>query len=131
MATLLFVERGIHHAKTNRTIDQTVVASRRSTLLFYHMWILNVQLKWFPSDSYCNLFNTFKPVNISQFLKIGFGSFILLMQSFRACAQKDRDKRAQYPGALSNSFAGVNIGYINYPFSNLQMEQGYHAESIH
>lgn len=42
-----------------------------------------------------------------------------------------QDKRYQYPAALSNSFAGVSIGYINYPFSNAQLETGYQASSVH
>ena len=70
-------------------------------------------------------------MNIRQFLKISIGAFVILMQGFIARAQKEGDKRAQYPGSLSNSFAGVNIGYINYPFSSIQMEPGYQVESIH
>jgi len=38
--------------------------------------------------------------------------------------------RAQYPRFLSKSFIGVNMGYINYPFSALQMEPGFKVESI-
>ncbi|HEV8505595.1 MAG TPA: hypothetical protein VGQ53_09350, partial [Chitinophagaceae bacterium] len=41
-----------------------------------------------------------------------------------------QDKRYQYPVALSNSFAGVSIGYINYPFSNSQLEPGFQAASV-
>jgi Lipid A 3-O-deacylase (PagL)/OmpA-like transmembrane domain len=76
-------------------------------------------------------FNTFETVITKQFLKISFGVFIILIQGFDACAQKDRDERAQYPAILSNSFTGVNIGYINYPFSGKQLETGYNAASIH
>src|SRR6266496_6755372 len=42
-----------------------------------------------------------------------------------------QDHRYQYPAVLSNSFTGVSIGYINYPFSNFQLEPGYGAASIH
>ena len=40
------------------------------------------------------------------------------------------DARAQYPAFLANSFVTLNVGYINYPFSALQLEPGYQAESI-
>jgi Lipid A 3-O-deacylase (PagL)/OmpA-like transmembrane domain len=68
-----------------------------------------------------------------KFLQIFFIVLIFLSQCLCCIAQlvtQREDKRAQYPGILSNSFAGVNIGYINYPFSNKQMEPGYSAESI-
>src|SRR5688572_21943520 len=41
-----------------------------------------------------------------------------------------QDKRAQYSPVLANSYAGVSIGYINYPFSALQLEPGYTAKEI-
>ena len=41
-----------------------------------------------------------------------------------------QDVRAQYPRFLSRSYIGLNMGYINYPFSSLQLEPGYEAESI-
>jgi len=37
---------------------------------------------------------------------------------------KAQDNRIQYPGPLKNSFYGVNVGYINYPFSSAQLEPG-------
>lgn len=40
------------------------------------------------------------------------------------------EKRIQYPAALKNAFFGVSIGYINYPFTNAQMERGFSAEEI-
>ena len=67
---------------------------------------------------------------INQFLQFFFICLMFLVQSFYSVAQKE-DNRAQYPGILSNSFAGLTIGYINYPFSQKQLEAGYHAESIH
>jgi len=51
----------------------------------------------------------------------------ILSQTFLLQAQ---DKRYQYPASLSNSFAGVSIGYINYPFSNSQLEPGFNAASV-
>src|SRR5262245_50637877 len=42
-----------------------------------------------------------------------------------------QDTRTQYPAALINSYFGVDIGYINYNFSQKQLEPGYTAQSIH
>jgi hypothetical protein len=64
---------------------------------------------------------------INKFLSLIF--FVLLfLNCFCLSAQ---DKRLQYPAALSNSFSGVSIGYINYPFTQQQLEPGYHAASVH
>lgn len=51
--------------------------------------------------------------------------FVLLHPSVPA-----QDTRAQYPRFLSRSYIGLNMGYIDYPFSSLQLEPGYEAESI-
>src|SRR5690349_5587880 len=51
----------------------------------------------------------------------------ILLQSFSLNAQ---DRRYQYPAVLSNSFVGVSIGYINYPFTNAQLEPGFAAASV-
>ena len=40
------------------------------------------------------------------------------------------DARAQYPAFLANSFVNLNLGYIDYPFSALQLEPGHQAESV-
>jgi Lipid A 3-O-deacylase (PagL) len=40
------------------------------------------------------------------------------------------EKRIQYPAALKNSYFGVNIGYINYPFSSAQAEPGFTVEKV-
>jgi len=42
-----------------------------------------------------------------------------------------QDMRTQYPPALFNSYFGVNIGYINYHFTQKQLEPGYAAQSVH
>ncbi|HET6995270.1 MAG TPA: acyloxyacyl hydrolase, partial [Chitinophagaceae bacterium] len=52
---------------------------------------------------------------------------ILLLYSFISPAQ---DKRAQYPALLTNSYFGVDIGYIDYRFSQKQLEPGYTASSV-
>ncbi|MFZ4414131.1 MAG: acyloxyacyl hydrolase [Bacteroidales bacterium] len=41
-----------------------------------------------------------------------------------------QDSRIQYPSFLSKAYFGINIGYINYPFSNSHLEPGYAAEEI-
>jgi hypothetical protein len=41
-----------------------------------------------------------------------------------------QDTRAQYPRILSNSYIGLQVGYIDYPFSISNMEAGFKAESI-
>lgn len=53
--------------------------------------------------------------------------FILLLQNFVANSQYSR---TQYPPGLSNSYTGVNIGAINYAFSNAQLEPGFTAQSV-
>ncbi len=40
------------------------------------------------------------------------------------------EKRIQYPGVLKNSYFGLNIGYINYPFSSMQLEPGFTVQSV-
>jgi hypothetical protein len=54
-------------------------------------------------------------------------SLFLFSLSLSLSAQTNR---AQYPPFLSDSYFGVNIGAINYPFSNLHLETGYQAESV-
>ena len=46
------------------------------------------------------------------------------------CNLQAQDNRIQYPGALKNAYYGVNIGYINYPFSSKQLEPGNTAGSV-
>jgi len=41
-----------------------------------------------------------------------------------------QDTRTQYPTFLSKSYFGLDIGYIDYRFSNDQLNQGYHTSSI-
>ena len=52
---------------------------------------------------------------------------LLLGQSTSPAAQY---QAAQFSRFLSNSYIGVQIGYIGYPFSNSQMQPGFHAQSI-
>jgi hypothetical protein len=57
-------------------------------------------------------------------------TLIFINAFFISVAPKAQDNRIQYPGVLKNSFYGVNIGYINYPFSSAQLEPGNTAGSI-
>ena len=41
-----------------------------------------------------------------------------------------QDTRVQYPTFLSKAYFGVNVGYINYPFSNAHLETGYSAQEV-
>jgi hypothetical protein len=41
-----------------------------------------------------------------------------------------QDQPAQYPRFLSNSYVGVQLGYIDYPFSNSQVQPEFQAQSI-
>ncbi len=41
-----------------------------------------------------------------------------------------QDQPAQYPRFLSNSYIGVQLGYIDYPFSGSQVQPGFQAQSI-
>lgn len=63
----------------------------------------------------------------SKFLYLIFLEILLLLNSVRGFAQ---DRRVQYPAILKNSFFGVSIGSINYPFSSEQLEPGYNVASI-
>lgn len=56
---------------------------------------------------------------------------VALTLSLLSVSGSAQDQRTQYPFLLSNSYLVVDIGYVDYPFSGLQVEPGYHAESIH
>lgn len=62
-------------------------------------------------------------------LRFALTTAIVMLISFFVVAQPG-EKRIQYPGALKNSYFGINIGYINYPFSSVQLEAGYTVEKI-
>ena len=52
---------------------------------------------------------------------------ISLSLNFFVSAQ---DKTAQFPGALKKAYANFQMGYINTPFSNEQLEAGFQSEKI-
>ncbi len=45
-------------------------------------------------------------------------------------AEPAEDSRAQYPALLSNAFVNLNIGFIDYPFSSLQLEPGHDVGQV-
>jgi opacity protein-like surface antigen len=51
----------------------------------------------------------------------------LLLSGICSSAQ---DKEAQYPGVLKKAYAGFQMGYINTPFSNNNLEPGFQAGKI-
>jgi len=56
-------------------------------------------------------------------------TILLSLTIFFAAAQPG-EKRIQYPWGLKNSYFGVNVGYINYPFSSAQLEPGFSVEKV-
>jgi len=63
----------------------------------------------------------------SKNLQQNLGVIFFLLHCFFAAAQ---DKRTQYPPGLKNAYFGVNIGYINYPFSAAQLEPGFSIDGV-
>lgn len=57
------------------------------------------------------------------------GLFLVVLFCFFSAASA-QDDRIQYPGALRNSYFGVNIGSINYPFSSAQLKDGNTVGSV-
>jgi len=62
--------------------------------------------------------------------KYVFYCFIVFMMLLKSNIIKSQDTRNQYPSVLSNAYFEVNIGYINYPFSNASLPLGYKADEI-
>ena len=57
-------------------------------------------------------------------------SSLLLFLILIAAPVKSQHIRSQYPLMLRNAYFEINIGYINYPFTNEHLLEGYEAESI-
>ena len=58
--------------------------------------------------------------------------FGLLIAAFACSAGlvPAQDQPAQYPRFLLNSYVGVQLGYIDYPFSGSQVQPGFQAQTI-
>jgi len=65
------------------------------------------------------------------FFIISTGFLVHSNVAFAQPSSPAADGRLQYSRVLSNSFFGVTIGYINYPFSQQQLEEGWQAGSVH
>ena len=64
-------------------------------------------------------------------MRIVVFKLIILITVFAVFSYELRaQNRAQYPRFLSRSYVGLNMGYINYPFTALQLEPGYTAQTI-
>jgi len=57
-------------------------------------------------------------------------ALLLLCAARSALAQASDDTRTQYPRLLQNSYISINVGAIDQPFSQAQLEPGFHATSI-
>jgi len=55
---------------------------------------------------------------------------LLLCLATPAFAQNSNDTRTQYPRLLQNSFITINVGAIDQPFSQAQLQPGFQAASI-
>jgi hypothetical protein len=62
-----------------------------------------------------------------RILPLIFLILALAGQSIHTAAQ---DSRAQYPWLLKKAWFGVNMGYIDYPFTNAHLTAGYKAASV-
>lgn len=65
-------------------------------------------------------------------MKMNFRLFILfclVIFSLAATAQPG-EKRIQYSPGLKNSYFGINLGSIHYPFTSMNMEPGFTVQSI-
>jgi Lipid A 3-O-deacylase (PagL) len=61
---------------------------------------------------------------------IAAAAFLLLCAAHSAIAQPSDDTRTQYPRLLQNSYISINVGAIDQPFSQAQLEPGFRAASI-
>ncbi len=58
------------------------------------------------------------------------GLYLLILTFINCSSLMAQDERAQYPPVLKDSYFGVNIGYINYPFSSAQLKPGHTVSSV-
>jgi opacity protein-like surface antigen len=65
-------------------------------------------------------------------LKSSLAATALLLMCVRAQAfgQQAEDTRTQYPKVLQHSYITINVGAIDQPFSQAQLQPGFHAASI-
>ena len=61
---------------------------------------------------------------------IAAAALLLSVAAHTAAAQSSDDTRTQYPRLLQNSYISINVGAIDQPFSQAQLEPGFHASAI-
>jgi opacity protein-like surface antigen len=64
------------------------------------------------------------------FRKLLFPVLVIII-AFPITKSIAQDKRAQLPGFLTRTSLTLNIGYINYPFTQSQLEPGFRSSSVH
>jgi hypothetical protein len=70
-------------------------------------------------------------VGREMLLRLLLSVFCALMPGFTGWSLASaQDEPAQYPRLLSNSYIGIDVGYVDYAFSNSQLTSGFRAESI-
>jgi opacity protein-like surface antigen len=69
----------------------------------------------------------FRVAVLAVIVTTGFVSTVLAQDAAPAPSE---DTRTQYPTLLANSFFSVNIGHIDYPFGNRQLERGFQATKV-
>ena len=57
-------------------------------------------------------------------------AFLMLVFFVSAIPAIAQDTRTQYPHVLSKAYIGVDVGYINYKFSNAELNPGFKTENI-
>ena len=62
--------------------------------------------------------------------RVAAAGLLLLCMCVPAFAQSPDDARTQYPRALQNSYITINVGAIDQPFSQQQLQPAFHAQSI-
>jgi lipid A 3-O-deacylase PagL len=62
--------------------------------------------------------------------RLAAAGLLLLCMCASAFAQASDDTRTQYPRPLQNSYITIHVGAINQPFSQAQLQPGFHAASI-
>jgi hypothetical protein len=65
-------------------------------------------------------------------LRLIAGTTLLVLAASTASGQnpETEDTRTQFPALLANSYFSVNVGAIDYAFSEAQLQPGFHAASI-
>jgi len=69
-------------------------------------------------------------VSATRVYRLAAAGLLVLCMRAQTFAQDSDDTRTQYPRLLQNSYITINVGAIDQPFSQAQLEPGFHAASI-